>query len=113
MYRFTSFKEIYQAVDNGITVHWSNDGYIVSKDNKGRYLVQFTSSRNTVGLCEDSYKPSDFFKAAYSYKVTMYIDSGMINDEELLNEVLTSLIHTQPQLDVAEITVEKLDQIGK
>jgi hypothetical protein len=31
--------EIKKAVENGLTIHWANDGYKVIKDSIGQFLI--------------------------------------------------------------------------
>ena len=38
---FNSAQEIKTAIDNGVDVRWSNDGYTVYKDNIGQYLITY------------------------------------------------------------------------
>ena len=42
--------EIKVAVDAGKCVHWSNEGYIVHKDDLGHYLITFQPNNSTIGL---------------------------------------------------------------
>lgn len=42
-------QEIKSAVDNGITVHWSNELYTVIKD-KLKYLIKCSSNNHCIGL---------------------------------------------------------------
>jgi hypothetical protein len=42
--------EIKEAVESGKTVCWSNDGYVVIKDEKGQWLLKFIPSDHCVGL---------------------------------------------------------------
>ena len=39
-------EEIKQAVDNGLTVHWCNGGYVVEKAKDGRYFILCTMNNN-------------------------------------------------------------------
>lgn len=45
-----TLSEIKQAIANGQTVHWSNDGYIVIKDSLNQYLIKFVSNNFCIGL---------------------------------------------------------------
>lgn len=47
-----NLQEIKDAVDAGKTVHWSNPGYKVIKDDLGRYLIEseFSGSKSWIGL---------------------------------------------------------------
>lgn len=42
--------EIKQAVEAGLPVHWSNDGYKVIKDKIGQFLVIFEPNQSCIGL---------------------------------------------------------------
>lgn len=62
-----TYDQVTQAVDNGFLVYWLNDGYQVTKDNLGRYLVIYTSSDYTTPLlagdcvdCFITYAPKRF-----------------------------------------------------
>lgn len=43
-------KEIKWAVDNGLTVHWSHEGYEVIKDKNNEYLIRLASNKHCIGL---------------------------------------------------------------
>ena len=43
-------EEIKQAVDKGLTVHWSNGGYVVEKAKDGRYFIRCTMNNNYIML---------------------------------------------------------------
>lgn len=45
-----TIEQIKQAVDAGKRVHWSNVGYVVSKDRFGEYLITFTRNGSAIGL---------------------------------------------------------------
>lgn len=36
-----TLEEIKDAIEEGKTVHWSNDGYTVVKDSSGQYLIKY------------------------------------------------------------------------
>jgi hypothetical protein len=42
--------EIKLAVEAGLPVHWSNDGYKVIKDKIGQFLVIFEPNQSCIGL---------------------------------------------------------------
>ena len=42
--------EIKQAVDEGKTVHWSSEAYVVIKDSKGQYLIKCIPNNHCIGL---------------------------------------------------------------
>jgi hypothetical protein len=42
--------EIKSAVEAGLPVHWSNDGYKVIKDKIGQFLVIFEPNQSCIGL---------------------------------------------------------------
>ena len=42
--------EIKAAVRAGKTVHWSNDGYVVTEDRLGQWHIVFTSTGHAIGL---------------------------------------------------------------
>ena len=46
--------EIKTAVDAGKFVHWSNEGYVVSKDTLGQYLIVFEHNGSAIGLTDHS-----------------------------------------------------------
>ncbi len=45
-----TLQEIKQAVDAGNRVHWSNAGYVVTRDRLGQYLITFTLNGSAIGL---------------------------------------------------------------
>jgi len=45
-----TLQEIKQAVDAGNRVHWSNAGYVVTRDRLGQYLITFTRNGSAIGL---------------------------------------------------------------
>ena len=45
-----NLKEIKQAVDSGLTVHWANDSYRVIKDTLGQYLIKCRINGSCIGL---------------------------------------------------------------
>lgn len=58
--------EIKAAVDAGKTVHWSNEGYVVTSDKLGQYMITFTGNGYSIGLTnlagdELNGKEEDFF----------------------------------------------------
>ena len=59
-----NLNEIKNAVNNGLTVHWSNDGYIVVKSNND-YLVKCIANNSCVGLTwldgTFTYNENDFY----------------------------------------------------
>jgi hypothetical protein len=67
-----TLEQIKGAIEAGKTVHWSNDGYQVIKDNIGQYLIAWNHgghNANYIGLtwqdgktmnCND---PSEFYLA--------------------------------------------------
>jgi hypothetical protein len=42
--------EIKVAVDAGQNVRWSNDGYHVTRDTLGQYLITFQANQHCIGL---------------------------------------------------------------
>ena len=61
-----TLQEIKQAVDAGNRVHWSNAGYVVTRDRLGQYLITFTQNGSAIGLTNWSGtrlngKPAEFF----------------------------------------------------
>lgn len=42
--------EIKKAILEGKTVHWSNESYIVIKDDIGQYLIKCISNESCIGL---------------------------------------------------------------
>jgi len=42
--------EIKTAVDAGQRVHWSNETYLVHRDNLGQYLITYVPNGSTIGL---------------------------------------------------------------
>ena len=62
MKTYSSFKEIYEAVDKGIDVYVLSDVYTVKRVGyNGRYLITCSVTRGCIGLYEPDYKPSDFY----------------------------------------------------
>lgn len=60
--------EIKQTVDAGQSVHWTNIGYVVTKDPLGQYLICFTPNGSAIGLTNRAGtrlngRPEDFFIA--------------------------------------------------
>lgn len=49
-----TIQEIKEAVDKGLTVHWSNTLYKVVKDKFGDYLILCTDNGYCTGLCTKS-----------------------------------------------------------
>jgi aryl-phospho-beta-D-glucosidase BglC (GH1 family) len=45
-----TLQSIKKCVDNGITIHWSNELYQVIKDANNEYLILCTSNESCVGL---------------------------------------------------------------
>ena len=45
-----TIEEIKTAVDAGKPVRWSHDGYHVTRDSLGQYLITFQPNQNTIGL---------------------------------------------------------------
>lgn len=45
-----TLQEIKDAVESGKTVHWSNEGYVVTKDGIGRWHIVCLSNKSSVGL---------------------------------------------------------------
>lgn len=43
-------EEFIQAMDDGLAVRWSNDGYHCYKSNYGEYLVTFEPNGHTIGI---------------------------------------------------------------
>ena len=43
-------QEIKQLVDEGKTVCWSNQGYVVTKDSLGQYFIKFIPNGHVIGL---------------------------------------------------------------
>ena len=63
-----TLQEIKQAVDAGNRVHWSNAGYVVTRDRLGQYLIAFTRNGSAIGLTNRdgthlNGKPDEFFIA--------------------------------------------------
>lgn len=46
--------EIKTAVDEGKSVYWSNEGYVVRKDTLGQYLIVFERNSSAIGLTDRS-----------------------------------------------------------
>lgn len=60
--------EIKQAVDAGQSVHWTNIGYVVTKDPLGQNLICFTQNESAIGLTNKAGtrlngRPHEFFIA--------------------------------------------------
>jgi len=60
--------EIKSAVNEGKTVHWSHEGYVVRKDSIGQFNIICLQNDNCIGLtCQDGKtmngKPEEFFIA--------------------------------------------------
>ena len=58
--------QIKAAVDLGKTVHWANEGYRVTKDGIGQYLIVCDHNQNCIGLTNRAGdrlngKPTEFF----------------------------------------------------
>ena len=49
-----TFEEIKKAIKEGLTVHWSNDGYTVSCEEDGRCIVSHKAG-DCVGLVTSEY----------------------------------------------------------
>lgn len=45
-----TLEEIRAAVDAGNRVHWVNNGYVVTRDDLGQYLITFTRNGSAIGL---------------------------------------------------------------
>ena len=45
-----TLQEIKTAVDNGKTVHWSNEAYAVIKDRHEHYLIECSLNGHCIGL---------------------------------------------------------------
>ncbi len=45
-----NLEQIKAAVENGKTVHWSNNNYRVIKDCVGQWLIVCDSNKNCIGL---------------------------------------------------------------
>lgn len=45
-----TLEEIKAAVDAGNRVHWSNAGYVVTRDRLGQYLITFARNGSAIGL---------------------------------------------------------------
>ena len=63
-----SIEQIKAAVDAGQPVRWSNDGYHVTRDTLGRYLITFQQNQHCIGLTNQSGtrlngKPTEFYIA--------------------------------------------------
>lgn len=63
-----TLEEIKAAVNAGNRVHWSNDGYVVTRDRLGQYLIIFAPNGSAIGLtnrdgCRLNGKPEEFFIA--------------------------------------------------
>ena len=49
-----TLRQITDAVDNGLPVHWSNPGYVVKKGSAySGYVITFTGNNYTVGLTDN------------------------------------------------------------
>ena len=64
--RGMTLSEIKRAVEAGKTVHWQNDGYVVTKDHLGQWFIVFKSNNHHIGLTwQDGKtmngKPSEFY----------------------------------------------------
>ncbi len=58
--------EIRSAVDAGNRVHWMNNGYVVTRDCLGKYLITFTRNGSAIGLTNRdgtrlNGRPEEFF----------------------------------------------------
>lgn len=63
-----TIEEIKTAVDAGKPVRWSHDGYHVTRDSLGQYLITFQPNQNTIGLTNRAGdklngQPKDFYIA--------------------------------------------------
>lgn len=63
-----TLEEIKAAVDAGNRVHWSNVGYVVTRDRLGQYLITFAQNGSAIGLTNQdgsrlNGKPEEFFIA--------------------------------------------------
>lgn len=63
-----TLEEIKAAVDAGNRVHWSNVGYVVTRDRLGQYLITFARNGSTIGLTNQdgrhlNGRPEEFFIA--------------------------------------------------
>jgi hypothetical protein len=63
-----TLQEIKQAVGAGKRVHWSNAGYVVTRDRLGQYLITFKKNGSMIGLTNRdgtrlNGKPYEFFIA--------------------------------------------------
>jgi len=61
-----NIKQIKDAVDAGLPVRWTNDGYHVTSDDLGQYLITYQPNQHTIGLTNkagDSLngQPEDFY----------------------------------------------------
>lgn len=61
-----TLEEIRAAVDAGNRVHWVNNGYLVTRDGLGQYLITFTRNGSAIGLTSRdgtrlNGEPGDFF----------------------------------------------------
>ena len=61
-----TLEEIRAAVDAGNRVHWVNNGYLVTRDDLGQYLITFTRNGSAIGLTSRdgsrlNGKPDEFF----------------------------------------------------
>ena len=45
-----TIEEIKAAVDAGLPVRWVHDGYHVTRDGLGQYLITFKPNQNCIGL---------------------------------------------------------------
>ena len=57
---------IKQAVGAGKRVHWSNAGYVVTRDRLGQYLITFKKNGSAIGLTNRdgtrlNGRPEEFF----------------------------------------------------
>lgn len=63
-----NIQEIKTAVEAGKTVHWSNAGYVVTKDSIGQFHITFKQNQSSVGLTNRAGnrlngQPQDFYIA--------------------------------------------------
>ncbi len=63
-----TIEEIKVAVDAGKPVRWANDGYHVTRDRSGQYLITFQPNQHAIGLTNRAGdtlngQPQDFYIA--------------------------------------------------
>jgi hypothetical protein len=67
MHRYSSLDEIQKAVENGTTVYWSSQAYLVIKDKIGQWLVEHQGNRSCWGLTNMKGEISDIPEKFFSF----------------------------------------------